>query len=121
MSPPPPPAVARLRKLHEAASPGPWAPFDESDGHYGIRASDGTEVARINGYETDANHLSDLEHIAAMRNALPALLDVAELALKMAPFMPCKCASPEHSECPMGYRDNIHALLAKLEEVVGHE
>ena len=55
-----------MRRLHEVASPGPWTPA-EALGTWLVRGSAGT-------YE-------DAALVVALRNALPALLDVVEASV----------------------------------------
>lgn len=71
-----------LRKLHEAATPGPWLTQDERDGMYAVWTRQphiGTlalcQYEDING-EFPAKDNAAL--IVAMRNALPDLLDTID-------------------------------------------
>lgn len=77
-------SVDRLRQLEQAATPGPWKadcvedpnePTGDGDEQYVFRPEVGHQVCAY--YDSDS---ADAELIAAMRNALPALLDVAEAA-----------------------------------------
>lgn len=71
-------ALARLRKLAEAATPGPWldARSPEMAEYYPIRwVAFGVPKDTATDWE---GH--DIALIAAMRNALPLLLDLVEVA-----------------------------------------
>ena len=64
--------VAALRKLHEAATPGEWEAEHNGYDVYETRSAHGDVVAEAGLTPADARY------IAAVRNALPALLDAAE-------------------------------------------
>ena len=72
------PDVAELRRLAEAATPGPWSLTDGdpamSGQHWTIRRQ-GVPGIRISGFTYGFN--GDAELIVAAVNALPALLDAA--------------------------------------------
>ena len=65
------PDVAELRRLAEAATPGPWAT------RYGVPWE--ARVCATTGDLADVDSTANAELIAATVNALPALLDAAEL------------------------------------------
>lgn len=78
-------AIARLRELERAATPGPWAVRDGDDywkviqrgGHrHDTAFSDGTAGGE---YSPDCSD-ETRDFLIAARNALPALLDVAAAA-----------------------------------------
>lgn len=62
--------IAALRRLHEEASPGPWI----------VHCDEGERLAwvKVEGRYHPAWRPSDAALIVALRNALPALLDVVE-------------------------------------------
>ena len=88
-----------LRRLEKAATPGPWAV--ESDGVYNDTRS--YMVVPLGDSEQDD---ADAALIAAMRNALPALLDVAEAAQAV-------CGTDNISTA---HWDALDAALTKLKE-----
>ena len=63
------PALAELRRLAEAATPGPW------DARYGVSWE--ARVCATTGSLADVNSTANAELIAAAVNALPGLLDAA--------------------------------------------
>lgn len=73
--------IESLRALHEAATPGPWEETVLGSEGYDVRAPGPTKrrlrVARC-GYEAWEVDRANAELIAAMRNALPDLLDELE-------------------------------------------
>ena len=73
------PDLAELRRLAEAATPGPWA------ARYGVSWE--ARVCATTGSLADVNSTANAELIVAAVNALPALLDAAaerdELAAKV--------------------------------------
>ena len=79
--------LAELRRLHEAATPGPWRTSREDMDSF-VGSSDGglESVAYIYRDPADripvigTSYRNDSRLIAAMRNALPALLSIAEAA-----------------------------------------
>lgn len=93
--------LAQLRRLHEAATPGPWVMSEaEWDCTFFCDAPDEHDCAKspdcapLNSASPDPRLFkldmgdyfgmdnADSEFIAAMRNAFPELLDIAEAALK---------------------------------------
>ena len=65
----PTPDLAELRRLAEAATPGPWA------ARYGVSWE--ARVCTTTGSLADVDSTANAELIAAAVNALPALLDAA--------------------------------------------
>lgn len=63
------PDLAELRRLAEAATPGPWA------ARYGVSWE--ARVCATTGSLADVNSTANAELIAAAVNALPGLLDAA--------------------------------------------
>lgn len=90
--------LARLREIESAMTPGPWPTSDPSttpislDGSFAYTASGQSNI--------------DLKGLCAARNALPALLAVAEAARKMA----SACNGTDSYE-----RDALLALEAALD------
>lgn len=86
--------IARLRALHEAAEHGPW-----------FYRGNGSRCVDLPGYWIAAEP-TEAELIAALRNAAPALLDVAEAARRVD-----ECPE-EHS---LGVLSDALAALDRLE------
>jgi hypothetical protein len=96
--------IERLRELEAAATPGPWA--------WRSRSIDGPTGRWIAYLPTEGEGLTDVELIAATRNALPALLDVAEAARQL---IDAGCwGHAGHSECCFAGR--LSAVLAALDK-----
>ena len=75
-----PETVAELRRLLDAATPGPWMVGDEGDG-VAVIVDEGDEFSSIQiaaDLHQGDDGLTDARLIAAAVNALPALLDAAE-------------------------------------------
>ena len=91
--------VEQLRQLEQAATPGPWAKdapmMSQRDERYvGM-------LPRGDGYMhvMVAPDAATAELIAAMRNALPALLDIAEAAREVT--------SPDYLTAPDPYAEGV--------------
>ncbi len=86
--------ISELRRLCEAATPGPW--LSEIDG-YGVKEVIGPRLINID----DGSGLrkypcyADLTFIAASRTALPELLDALEAAQKPTPLVTAALALAE--------------------------
>lgn len=116
-------AIAKLRKLAEVATPGPWCEHPNgtsvwSGEHYD--SSGATPQKHIaNATSVDLIGVSNIELIAAMRNSLPLLLDLVEKADEMRKLNPYtlrierRLAFPDRSAAE-DY-DTARAALAKLE------
>lgn len=119
--------IAKLRALHEAATAAPWrlcahwrhdkCPCGDHRGY--IWAPDQESVIAQMGCDTDEagqthpnvgqdGMRSDARLIAAMRNALPALLRVAEAAQRI-----CNMQRNPGSEAAKALRDALAALDAE--------
>ena len=75
-----PETVAELRRLLDAATPGPWMVGDEGD-DVAVIVDEGDEFSSIQiaaDLHQGDDGLTDARLIAAAVNALPALLDAAE-------------------------------------------
>ena len=70
-------SLSALRRLHEAATPGPWVDMSTSDEVRPICSVDSEICCDPEGDDRE----SDRALIAAMRNALPALIDIAEAVI----------------------------------------
>lgn len=72
--------LGELRRLHEAATPGPWETSRIGDEPYmRLETKDqGLQISAFLGAITAQE--GNMALIAAMRNALPALLSIAEAA-----------------------------------------
>lgn len=64
--------LQHLRQLHQQATPGPWNSDTLEDGECNLEC-------HVDGLSIELGTLN-YPFIAAMRNALPALLDIAEAA-----------------------------------------
>ena len=113
-----------LRALEAAATPGPWS---ESHHHVWWTPADAPEFP-LASLDTDDEHYgfsstgrrkdADAALIAAARNALPALLDVADAARAALDPTQCSCsAEMPHSDgdCPVVDLAALRAALARLE------
>jgi hypothetical protein len=69
--------IERLRELLEKATPGPWESTDKDGLYANIREP---TIEAESGRVADMYDLCDAALIVAMRNTLPALLEVAEAA-----------------------------------------
>lgn len=84
-----PAALAELRRLHEAATPGEWArvgnnvAIPRDDGGLRLVVSGDQAVTKLGWRQVEVN----AELIAALRNALAALLDLAERAAAIDPAL----------------------------------
>ena len=101
--------LGELRRLHEAATPGPWETSRIGDEPYmRLETKDqGLQISAFLGAITAQE--GNMALIAAMRNALPALLSIAEAA---EAFM-----SEEHDcddDQPCLYHDALSAALAAV-------
>ncbi len=89
-----------LRRLHKAATPAPWAVATDRQGDYLVAHH---EAAVCDLLDSTLAARQDARLIAAARNALPALLRVAEAARRLA-------AGPESTAW-----DELYAALAALD------
>lgn len=105
-------AIARLRKLEEEATPGPWTVTGGD--LYAEKAHDlDGMVAEMIGC-TPATYSADADLIANMRNALPALIECAEAMAAMLE-MPSACVRDEEVLANNDLRARARAALEKLE------
>lgn len=74
--------IAFLRRLHEAATPAPWSEFCESGDWWVARKdADGMPLESVCNSDPELwAKQDDIELMTSARNALPALLRVAEAA-----------------------------------------
>lgn len=105
-----------IRKLIEAATPGPWT-AEESTEPLGIEDAILTGPTTVHegcvGERTAFHVMADARFIAAARTLLPALLEVAEAADDH------RAALGDHrdpSDCPRT-RDRLAGALAALEAI----
>lgn len=116
--------VDRLRALLAKATPGPWTVSDDEPGDVVLYGPDENWMANIGNWarqheEIDAKaaarqacefrDAADAQLMAAMRDALPALLDVAEAAAEHA-WHNCQCGA-NYSTCSAC---RLREALAKL-------
>lgn len=99
--------AARLRELHEKATPGPWSVIEREDERDG---EDDLVFMRSTGGDLSILSRADAHFIAEMRNALPALLDrLAEQDEKLA----------ELEGAQMAADDSVTDLTRELDSYVG--
>ena len=84
--------LADLRRLHEAATKGPWnADHDEEAFASYVTGRGLPNIAQVSytvvGGLTERQQQTTADLIAAMRNALPALLEIADAAVGVDDFM----------------------------------
>ncbi len=110
--------IARLRALHEAATPGAWEADLEGDRHDQPLLYGPTRDRWIALFphqclvSTQREGQADCELIAAMRNALPALLDAVDAAVAFN-------SRSYLVDAPLGLMEELRKLrraLAKLGE-----
>ena len=103
--------ITSLRALHAAATPGPWRV-----GSVSPHGSDDVCVHTVDGKHCiafDCETPNESALIAAMRNALPALLDVAEAAEHAVGYIP---AGAEVAAVPVWALNDIRNCLAAIKE-----
>lgn len=74
--------LARLRALHANATPGPWHWDSDAEDDSGLVYGQAEQIATTHG-SGESHAVNDARLIAAMRNALPALLDALDIAMRM--------------------------------------
>lgn len=76
--------VEQLRQLEQAATPGEWRveTYEDGSGAFVVR---GMQYLIAEARPSDHGDQGNARLIAAMRNALPALLDIAEAAQDVVP------------------------------------
>lgn len=107
------PRMAELRRLEAAATPGPWQWLDSGGDPGGFdELQDGHGEQIATGFRDDINldgpppgHMTDGRLCAAMRNALPDLLAVAEQA---------RLVSQWHDSIGSGPIEELNAELGAL-------
>lgn len=104
------PSLKALRELHEKATPGPWE--QSIAGIEGDNYVAGTGPWHRNHFNESAS-MDDAALIAAARNALPALLAIAEAARAARPYIGV-CKSPG---CAVPGCVQLNALSAALAPV----
>lgn len=112
-----PAEIAALRKLADAATPGPWAVEDER-GEVVTRHWQGeTPVVcgppRARGWDLDPE---DAAFIAAARTAVPALLDEVE---RLRTALRCLHATVRGYECESFGHDVLEAAMEDALRVLG--
>lgn len=101
-----------LQRLHDAATKGEWFQ-DEEEPHWLIASHhlfpkpDGIFLAQFGGDSMDTPRPNDAKYVAAMRNALPALLRVARAAAKL-------CDNNQSSNWVLSDHGELFAALAEL-------
>lgn len=104
--------IEELRALLAAATPGPWE-HRQHEGMHALAARDGWAMeSEPDDSDDGARVAADFALVAAMRNALPALLDVAEAARAVA-----RSAGPGRACWTVGRHDieRLRAALARLD------
>ncbi len=97
--------IERLSELERAATPGPWHVKAASDGCWWLILEGGPLVA--SGF---TERVENADYIAASRNALPALLEVARAAETLVFDAP-------HDDERGPAEEALHAALSALDEV----
>ena len=100
--------LAELRRLAEAATPGPWA------ARYGVSWE--ARVCATTGSLADVDSTANAELIAAAVNALPALLDVAAERDALAAKVERVRALPAKHPAGGWYVTSMRDVLAALDE-----
>ena len=100
--------LAELRRLAEAATPGPWA------ARYGVSWE--ARVCATTGSLADVNSTANAELIVAAVNALPALLDAAAESDALAAKVERVRALPAKHPAGGWYVTSMRDVLAALDE-----
>ena len=100
--------LAELRRLAEAATPGPWA------ARYGVSWE--ARVCATTGSLADVDSTANAELIAAAVNALPALLDAAAERDALAAKVERVRALPAKHPAGGWYMTSMRDVLAALDE-----
>lgn len=111
-------SIKRLRELEAAATPGPWdirTPNRDTGGDatYKVFPPGGDEWSYFmcdEGYYNTAPRKPDAEFMAAMRNSLPKLIAIAEIAEMII-------THEDYGGLRAGYRARLEQALAALEKV----
>lgn len=110
---------AEWRKLAEAATPGPWDRGYNNSGFCAVLAESGF-VAEM-GVGPGSSSADDAAFIAAARDAVPALLDAFEEALRLLELTYDHCphgALQEHEEAVEEFL-NAHLSMSALPRAKG--
>ena len=102
------PDVAELRRLAEAATPGPW------EARYGVSWE--ARVCATTGSLADVDSTANAELIAAAVNALPALLDAAAERDALAAKVERVRELPAKHPAGGWYMTSMRDVLAALDE-----
>jgi hypothetical protein len=108
-------AITKLRALHEAATPGPWRQDDGGADDWIVAGPCGEFIADIGwlgavNSDAPARPDEDSALIAAARNALPALLDIAEAARAYLEAMEGVCPYAKQREAMFRLQDSLDAI-----------
>ncbi len=110
--------IESLRALHEAATPGPW--FVEMAGDFDHECAI-IECARWNGYINTIDLGSDHDTanlIAAMRNALPDLLDGLErLRAEKAQLLQSRAEIADEAQALRSWLDGLPDVRAERDDL----
>ena len=103
-----------LRKLADAAEPGPW--YAHPGGHYVYTPDMGGLVQNWNG---DWDAKAGMEFIAAARTAVPALLDALKLQEKITAALRAEARAMRQriTDLAQEARDERGAALDQMEQV----
>ena len=104
------PDLAELRRLAEAATPGPWA------ARYGVSWE--ARVCATTGSLADVNSTANAELIVAAVNALPGLLDAAAERDALAAKVERVRELPAEHPAGGWYMTSMRDVLAALDEEV---
>jgi hypothetical protein len=113
-----PERLAELRRLHEAATPGPWGTYKSLNGwHITVPPSNDPLHLGLVG-----NQGNDMMLCATARNALPDLLDeidrLRELLRRARPIVQDRCLWAPDAASPVDDAAAM-ALLAEIDTALG--
>ena len=89
--------IPEMRRIAEAATPGPWMRYDVSGDHYGVRRKPELAVCRSYGESIAAN--ADMEYIATFNPA--AVLQLIERVERYEDALECigsYASDPENAD-----------------------
>lgn len=117
--------IAFLRRLHEAATPAPWSEFCESGDWWVARKdADGMPLESVCNSDPELwAKQDDIELMTSARNALPALLRVAEAGKRYRSMCELFDKSLNRGDADTAYvngmaaKRELFAALAALDEV----
>ena len=106
--------LATLRAALEQATPGPWEAARVL-GYVRIYDASGREIAELLGPESTAVDLSNATLLVALRNAAPALLEIATVAAELDALYQMDAWEIGEVERDAAAWKRLRTLLAALE------